>query len=242
MKTVKNIILTLGAMCMLSSCLKDNPVDPTNYFSNFFTITGSESNPTFYCDGGGKMTLSSESLKDVKFNGYKRAFLTVSYSVDQLDKKSNIDWTLKLADVVSGQFIPSREILDMEAAESGNLTSADSLSKILTLNQPWGYKGYATMIVEGPYIIKGANGILPTMNLVYESVSENKVKCTLLYNEHKKTSGLSNGTIEALMTSFDISPLKEIVPGTDSVTFTVSCMGVKDMQFKIGRADFDHIR
>lgn len=245
MKTLKtlSIIAVLIASLGLTSCIDDG--DSRNYLAGHVTIEGTYPNYTLYHRQGYIIKLTPSSVSELTggkgFGTNKRGFFNVSFR-DEDVKYNYIEGTEKLRDItienaelISGSYVSTLNIMAHETAESKNLLAADSIFAINRYEDFWIDHGYLNIVVEAPYSIIDGGYVYPTMNVIYkeEDIKENAITLTMLYNRH--TSKDAKKSIGSFITAYPIKNLISAVPGNDSITVTVRTDGADRQVTKMAR-------
>lgn len=241
-KNVLKIALMAMAMTLgLASCIGEQEESPA-YIGGYYTITGDMSTGyTLYQDGGGIVNPDMQTIyQQVGKDGFanrERAYLIFSYKEENLRDVEG-GCIISGAQLMDGNYIPMGDFISVDDARDKNIVSTDSLFNVSRIVGAWVYRGYLTTTNSVQYAIKDQKEIYPTTTLVYDpaSVSDNKVSLTLCYNRHAAQTA-AVGYSKDLTTSFPITDLARVVPGSDSINVTLNALGAASQTFKVGRID-----
>ena len=245
MKTLKtlSIIAVIFAALGLTSCIDDG--DNRRYLAGHVTIEGTYPNYTLYHRQGYIIKLTPASVSELTggkgFGSNKRGFFNVAYRDE--DVKYNFidgtetlrDITIENAELISGSYVTTLNIMPHELAENKNLLVADSIFAVNRYEDLWIDHGYLNIVVEAPYSIIDGGYVYPTMNVIYkqEDIKENEITLTMLYNRH--TSKETQKSIGSFITAYPVKELIYEVPGNDSITVTVRTDGADKQVLKMAR-------
>lgn len=244
MKTVISRIKLGAVLCIAAliatSCLKDSNSGNLS-FSGFFTITGSMPNYKLLGDDGTIVYPTVESVNSLTdnkgFGTQKRAQFYCTFNEENKTTDESGNAILKEVRLLGGQYIETAKVLDMANATKLNLLNNDSLFSVMRFSQCWVANGYINTSINGQYSVKEGKAIRPTVNLFVNenSIKENEVTFTILYNRHSTKNENAAGTAD-FINSFDMSDVH--VPGNDSVLVTVSVLGANSFKAKVPRREF----
>lgn len=243
-KAIISLVLIASTM-ILTSCLKEtDPSENTYSVTTYCTIRGSYPNYRFYCDDGGIIIPSVESVaainKSGSFGKQERAMISFTYKTknvtkDELTKEDLVnDATLNYA-----MFFDTDEIIEKTEAEEKHITDKDSCAIVNKFVNAWVSRGFLTVIIQNAYY-RDANGKVldGDLNLVYdkEKIAENKFNLTLCYNDHKTKESTYVGTT-AIVRTFSIDQLRALVPGTEKIALTITpANGGETLSFNVNRS------
>lgn len=237
----KRKFLSLLAVLLLAvtftSCLDDDD-DNTLMLRGHFTIEGTYPNYTLYHRGGYVVRLDPQSVNEAT-NGKgfvsPRGYFDIYYTQANVTQDVQGNITITNAKLGSGSYVNVYDIMDEPTAESRNLNAPDSVFSVSSLTDLWVHRGYMNVVVEAPYSIVSSNGVYPTLNMSYspESIGENALTLTLLYNRHTaKDVQTASGSFVA---AYPVSTLLRMVPGNDSIFVTLNMEGAASKTIKVGR-------
>lgn len=238
----KMAALLCVAAVATTACLSDDE-SKTVTVNGFFTIqSGALGTCKLLEDGGAVVYPTMESvnaLTDNKgFGDHKRAQFYYSYDAATdltQDEAGNV--TIKNAKLGGGQYIETAKVLDRDAVDKINGLATDSIFPVQSFSQFWLANGYLNTILKGQYSSKNGKAIRPSISLFLpeDAINENEVAFTILYNRHSSKNENAAG-ISDFINSFDISDIK--VPGSDSITMTITVMGASPLKVKMPRKAF----
>lgn len=245
MKKLNTMILALSALAastFLVSCLNG---DGTNkyYGSGVFTVEKTAMGYNLYSDGAGMVRPTLQSVTDLVgaagFQNGQRVVLDYTYTDDNFKEEPGKGSYIDNVELYQGQQIPKVNILTKEEAESKNLLDPDSIFSIGSEISIWAYRGYLTTQHKGRFSVVSDKGIYPTLNIVYdkdENGAPNNIRLKMYYNQH--TAKNAQSTTQTFFTSYPLSMFTSLIPGNDSVTFSIDGLGLsKTFQMKVGRED-----
>lgn len=235
-----SLMMSILTGCMFTSCLEGNEEDNEGIGQAYFTVDGNASQIILHQDGGGTIIPTMSSFKNpADFLKNERYILQYKYRVGNISADAT---TITGAEIIAGEVLDVRNPLSAEQAAERHLSDPDSIFAVSSVTHTWAYRGYLNVLSKAYYSMKDNKGIFPTYNLMYDpaDVQQNRVKFTLLYNRHsaKSTTVVNSPSVYEMATSFRLSELSNLVPGSDSIEMTINVQGVdKPSVIKVGRAD-----
>lgn len=239
----KSIIAAL--VCALTfgfvSC-SDNS-DNKIIFGGYYSVVGSNPNYKFVSDDGAVFYATVNSINTLTqnkgFGDHKRVYLYMSYYPENVSKVGD-QITVRDVELISGNYILEKNVMTKEEATAANLNVPDSVFAVTTLGRCWAANGFFNTYILAPVSGDAKGNVLsPTSNLQLNSVDENALSFTLLYNRHSKKTASSLGNVE-IVNAFDITELE--VPGKDSVNVRFEVEGANPLSIKIPRSAFNYAK
>lgn len=240
MKTrLLSLFALLTVALTITSCL-DSDDENTLMLRGHFTIEGTYPSYTLYHRDGYIVRLSPQSVTEVLgatgFGSHKRVFIEVYYTQENISEDPMThQLTISNANLGNGSYVDEADILTIGDARDANLTAPDSIAPITAIGDVWAHRGFLNVTVTGPYLINGNYIVQPTMSMAYdpESVADDALSLTLLYNRHTSTTAQTySGNF---ITAYRLSDILPFIPGNDSISVTVNADGVAAKTVKIGR-------
>lgn len=222
-----------------TSCLEHDDSENESLALGYFTTDGNASQIILHQDGGGTVIPMMSSLKNpTEFLKNERYVLQFKYKEGGIsaDKMTVTD-----AEILAGEVIDVRNPLTAQEAAESKVSDPDSLFNINSISSAWAYRGYLTVLTRALYSVKDSKGVFPVINMTYDPLTDldvDRIKLTLCYNRRTAKDAQTASTPYEFATSFRLSQLQSIVPGTDTIQVAISAMGVdKPYQVKVARKD-----
>lgn len=228
----------------LASCVEET--ERTSTLTGIFTISGNAMNGyTLYADGAGIVYPTTQSIVNITGStsgfreGAKRGTFSIIYSENNVKKQSDGTYVIDGGRLAGGGYINVYNIMTLQQAEEKNLTAPDSTFEVTKVDVMWAYRGFLNASITAKYSVVNNNRIYPSFNVTYQpdSLAENELHLKLYYNRHTSKKDILSYS-ETFTESFDLSPLADIVPGSDSVKITLDVEGCQSPTLKVSRTDF----
>lgn len=228
-------IIACALISCLASCSLDDAESSTKTISTYFTITGINPNYKLISDGGTIVYPTAESVSTITntqgFGTHKRAQL-YAYFKDENVTTVNGATVIREAELQGGSYLDVTSAITAQQAQDKNITAADSIFAITSMDNCWLANGYFNTIFSANYSIELGNSIAPSAHLSAYSPADNILILSLLYNQHsKKDASTGSGSFAV---SFDISKIN--VPGNDSIAVTFQGEGFTTSSNKVPRS------
>lgn len=234
------IALMIGSM-MLTSCLKEQDDNGVRQGYGYVTILNDDVlGSQGFMDSGGYLKFESSTaskLKDVE-----RAFVVVQYNIKDYIEKPDGSFVVSNATLSAADVLPVDRPMYLKEAEEQKVLAPDSCSSILKVSGVWAKKGYLTTDVVTYFGVVNGKSVNPKVSYVVlnnENTEDNTLNLQFCFNNNVNNNSKSLSTGESIR-SLDISGLKSVVTGNDSVTVNITFKDIKDpVMIKMGRTDFD---
>lgn len=238
-------IFTIGLMIgsvVMTSCLKteEDNGDRTGY--GYFTVTGDDilGYQGYYDAGGVVKSLKTTDMSKLK--SVERAFMVIEYNTKDYKDLSDGTFVINSATIQSADIIPVNDPMYMQQAQDLNVMSPDSCASIEKVGSVWAKKGYLNVDVVTYFGIVNGKSVQPKVNFVVlnnEETPDNTLNLMFCFNNNVNNNSSSMALGESIR-SLNISNLRSVVTGNDSVNVNVTFKGIKDpVKIKMGRNDFD---
>lgn len=238
-------IFTIGLMIgsvVFTSCLKSEDDNGDRQGYGYFTITGDEvlGYQAHYDAGGVIKSLKTSDISKLK--GIERVLMAVQYNLQDYSDRPDGTFVITSATIQSADVIPVHTPMYLQEAQEKKVMSPDSCATIEKVGNVWAKRGYLNIDVVTYFGVVNGQSIKPTVNFVVlnnAETADNTLNIMFCFNNNVNNSSKSMSLGESVR-SLDISNLRGVVNGNDSVNVNITFTGVKDpVKIKMGRSDFD---